>query len=119
MNLNPLFYLSTDQFQIKRDFNRGIEKIKAFSLFKKISFYLLDIRPFIYLIERDPADLWLSSISLIFIIRCFVRNDWAWIGQWWVIFTILLYTSSLISALLGPYKSFSFYEGLFWIRFPI
>ena len=71
------------------------------------------------MIERDPADLWLSSISLIFIIRCFVRNDWAWIGQWWVIFTILLYTSSLISALLGPYKSFSFYEGLFWIRFPI
>tara|TARA_B100000242_G_C43020294_1_gene474754 strand:+ start:112 stop:1422 length:1311 start_codon:yes stop_codon:yes gene_type:complete len=119
MNLNPLFYLSTNQFPIGRDFNRGIEKIKAFSLLKKLVFIFWIIGPFIYLIERDPADLWLSSIGLIFIIRCFVKNDWAWIGQWWVIFTILLYISGLMSALLGPYKSFSFYEGLLWIRFPI
>ena len=35
-------------------------------------FWLLG--PFIYLIERDPADLWLSLIGLVFLIRCIKKK---------------------------------------------
>ena len=30
--------------------------------------------PFIYLIERDPADLWLTLICIIFLFRCIKKK---------------------------------------------
>ena len=34
--------------------------------------------PFIYLIERSPADAWLSLIALSFLVKCAVRKQWEW-----------------------------------------
>ena len=79
----------------------------------------MDIRTFFYLIERDPADLWLTTISIIFIIRCILKNNWKWAGQLWFVFAMLLWFTGLLSAILGPYEKFSFFQGLVWIRFPI
>ncbi len=42
--------------------------------FEKIMTIFWLLGPFIYLIERDPADLWLTLISLIFLIRCFKKR---------------------------------------------
>ena len=30
------------------------------------------------LIERSPADAWLSLCGLAFLVRCVVRRDWSW-----------------------------------------
>ena len=39
-------------------------------------FYLLG--PFFMLIERSPADAWLTLCGLAFLLRCVVRRDWSW-----------------------------------------
>ena len=32
--------------------------------------------PFIYLIERSPADAWLSALAIIFIVRSYYHKEW-------------------------------------------
>ena len=114
-----LKYISTKEFDIKESFNLGLLKIKQQSKFQKFMTYFWILGPFIYLIERDPADLWLTIISTIFLIRCIVKKDWYWSGQLWFVFAILLWMTGLFSSLIGPYKAFSFFEGFVWIRFPL
>ena len=45
-------------------------------------FYLLG--PFFMLIERSPADAWLTLCGLAFLMRCVVRRDWSWTRFFWV-----------------------------------
>ena len=40
--------------------------------------------PFILLVERTPADIWLSLLALAFVIRSALKRDGAWLGFWWV-----------------------------------
>jgi len=35
--------------------------------------------PFILLIERTPADIWLSILALAFVVRSLVKRDGAWL----------------------------------------
>ena len=44
-------------------------------------FYLLG--PFFMLIERSPADAWLTLWTA-FLVRCVVRRDWSWTKFFWV-----------------------------------
>ena len=44
---------------------------KTLNFYKKIFYIYFLLGPIIYLIERDPADLWLSSIVIIFLVRSF------------------------------------------------
>ena len=81
--------------------------------------YFWILGPFIFLIERDPADLWLTLISIIFLIRCFYKKDWNWAGQLWFVFAFLFWLSSMVSGILGPYDKYSFFQGFIWIRFPL
>ena len=114
-----LSYLSTKDFNIKKKFDTGLSKINTLRAFERYMVYFWILGPFIYLIERDPADLWLSLIAVIFLIRCTIKKDWTWIGQKWFVFAFLLWITGLISSILGPYKDFSFLQGFVWIRFPI
>ena len=81
--------------------------------------YFWILGPFIFLIERDPADLWLTLISIIFLIRCFLKKDWSWAGQLWFVFAFLFWIASMTSGILGPYDKYSFFQGFIWIRFPL
>ena len=81
--------------------------------------YFWILGPLIFLIERDPADLWLTLISIIFLIRCFYNKDWNWSGQLWFVFAFLFWISSMISGIVGPYDKYSFFQGFIWIRFPL
>ena len=114
-----LKYISTKEFDIKESFNLGLLKIKQQSKFQKFMTYFWILGPFIFLIERDPADLWLTLISIIFLIRCFYKKDWNWAGQLWFVFAFLFWFSSMISGILGPYDKYSFFQGFIWIRFPL
>ena len=44
----------------------GLNKIKALSKFDKYMTIFWLFGPFIYLIERDPADLWLNNQFVLF-----------------------------------------------------
>ena len=69
-----LKYFSTNSFDLYSSFYDGYNKIKNLSKFQKLMTYFWVLGPFIFLIERDPADLWLTLISITFLIRCFLKK---------------------------------------------
>ena len=68
--------LSVPELDFYNSWNSGWNKIKNMSGFDKTMTIFWLLGPFIYLIERDPADLWLSLIGLVFLIRCIRKKDW-------------------------------------------
>jgi len=111
--------LSIPELDYYKSWNNGWNKIKNMSGFDKTMTIFWLLGPFIYLIERDPADLWLSLISLIFLIRCIKKKDWSWTTQLWFKSALALWVFGLISAVTGPEPLFSFQQGFVWIRFPL
>ena len=111
--------LSVPELNLHSSWNTGWIKIKNMSGFDKTMTIFWLLGPFIYLIERDPADLWLSLISLIFLIRCLRKKDWGWASQFWFKSALALWIFGLFSAVTGPEALFSFQQGFVWIRFPL
>lgn len=75
--------------------------------------------PFIYLIERSPADAWLSLIALSFLVKCAVRKQWEWTEQLWFRSTLLFWVICIISAILSSLPQRALAEAVIWIRFPL
>jgi len=111
--------LSSKELDFYASWKYGWAKIKTLSNFDKYMSIFWLLGPFIYLIERDPADLWLSFIGLTFLIRSFIKKDWAWSRQIWFKFALLFWVSSIISACLSYDPIFSLSQGIPWIRFPL
>ena len=111
--------LSVPELDFHSSWNIGCNKIKNMSGFDKTMTIFWLLGPFIYLIERDPADLWLSLIGLVFLIRCIRKKDWKWASQLWFKSALALWIFGLFSAISGPETLFSFQQGFVWIRFPL
>ena len=75
--------------------------------------------PFILLIERSPADIWLSLLALIFIGRAIILRDLSWLQTSWVKALFLFWTSCLLSAALSSLPLYSIGEAAAWFRFPL
>ena len=114
-----LKYLSIPELNYSESWKIGWGKINRLSKFDKYMTVFWFLGPFIYLIERDPADFWLTSISFIFLARCFKRNEWSWTSQIWFKSALALWLFGLFSAMTGPDPLFSFQQGFVWIRFPV
>ena len=63
--------ISVDELDFAKGYQNGIIKIKALSNFDKSMIIMWLLGPFIYLIERSPADAWLSALAIIFIISLY------------------------------------------------
>ena len=111
--------LSIDELDISKGYKTGLNKIKSSSNFEKSMLIMWLLGPFIYLIERSPADVWLSVLAIIFLIRSYKKNEWVWAKQSWFKFAIALWLTGLISALLSSDPYFTFSQGFVWIRFPL
>ena len=114
-----LKYISIPELNFSKSWETGIIKIKALSKFDRYMTIFWLLGPFIYLIERDPADLWLSTICLVFLFRCFKNKDWNWAFQFWFIGALALWLFGLFSAITSPDPFFSFQQGFVWMRFPL
>ncbi len=114
-----LKYISIQELNFSRSWDNGWIKIKKLSKFDKFITIFWLFGPLIYLIERDPADLWLTLIALIFLIRCIKNKEWYWTSQIWFKSALALWIFGLISAVTGPEKIFTFQQGFVWIRFPL
>ena len=114
-----LKFLSIPELNFSRSWVNGWNKIKKLNNFDKYMTLFWFLGPFIYLIERDPADLWLTLIGLIFLVRCIVKKDWSWLYQLWFKCALGLWLYGLFSALTGPDPMFTFQQGIVWIRFPL
>ena len=75
--------------------------------------------PFIMLIERTPADVWLSIISITFLSRSIWCKEFYWlkepISQSFIILALVFF----VSAALSPMPLTSMAETLAWCRFPL
>ena len=102
--------ISSLETALKFNFVNTLRKILFLPRFDKIMTIFGFLGPFIYLIERDPADLWLTLISIIFLGKCIIEKNWKWLKQWWFIFCILLWLLGLLAGIIGPYKDYSFFS---------
>ena len=114
-----LKYLSIPELSFYQSWRLGWEKINRLSKIDKYMTLFWFLGPFIYLIERDPADLWLTLIGLIFLYRCIKRKEWSWASQLWFKSALALWVFGLFSAVSGPDPLFSFQQGFVWMRFPL
>lgn len=80
-------------------------------------FWLLG--PFILLVERTPADIWLSLLALAFVFRSVVKRDGAWLGVWWVGSCFLFLLVCIVSSLFSSLPGYALQESLIWFRFPL
>ena len=80
-------------------------------------FWLLG--PFIFLIERSPADAWLSILALSFVFRSICKRDGAWLSYRWVRAAFIFWTVCLLSASLSSTPVYSLGEAISWFRFPL
>jgi hypothetical protein len=58
--------------------------LAAMPRWEKVFHILWLLGPFILLIERSPADVWLSVLALAFAIRSIMRRDGGWLKVFWV-----------------------------------
>ena len=80
-------------------------------------FWLLG--PFILLIERSPADLWLTVLALAFAVRSIAKRQGAWLRAFWVRAAFAFWAVTIISALASADPSYATGEALVWFRFPL
>ena len=114
-----LKFISIPELNFSLSWEIGLEKFNKLSRFDKFMTFFWFLGPFIYLIERSPADIWLTLISLIFLLRCIVKKDWHWTTQLWFKSALALWLFGLFSGLTSPDPYFSFSQGFVWIRFPL
>jgi hypothetical protein len=111
--------ISILELNFSSSWENGFKKIKAMNGFEKTMTIFWLLGPLIYLIERDPADLWLTLISIIFLLRCIKRKDWNWASQIWFKSALVLWLFGLYSAVTSAEPFFTFQQGFVWIRFPL
>ena len=114
-----LKYISMSELNFAKSWETGLTKIKSLNKFEKYTTIFWLLGPFIYLIERDPADLWLTLLSILFLFRCLVKHDWYWTKQLWFKSALALWLFGLFSALTSNDIFFTFQQGFVWIRFPL
>ena len=77
------------------------------------------IGPFILLIERTPADLWLSILGLSFVIRAIIKREGNWLKLFWVRAGFVFWIWCIISGSISSDPAYSMVEAAIWFRFPL
>ena len=80
-------------------------------------FWLLG--PFILLIERSPADIWLSVLAIAFVGRSIFKRDSGWLKVFWVKACFVFLLVCMLSSFLSVIPSYAASEALAWFRFPL
>ena len=75
--------------------------------------------PLILLIERSPADAWLTICALTFVVRAVLRREGSWLKVFWVRAVFAFWGVCLLSAALSELPAYSLGEAFIWIRFPL
>jgi hypothetical protein len=75
--------------------------------------------PFLYLIERSPADIWLTFISFGFLVHCARTKNWAWLSWNWVRAVGVFWGVMLAVSVISTNPPYALGEAVAWIRFPL
>ena len=86
---------------------------------EKPFFVLWFLGPFILLIERSPADAWITLLALTFAVRSFVHRDFKFLSFFWVRAGLMFWLVMLLSAITSTMPVYSLGEAFVWVRFPL
>ena len=87
---------------------------------KKFSFYLPFLLPLLIPFSRAIADITIILVSILFIIHCYVYNQWEWIRLKWVKLAAIFWLYCLIIVTpLSVNTHDSFMYSIFFLRWPI
>ena len=75
--------------------------------------------PFILLIERSPADLWITVLGFTFFFRSIRYRDFSWVRYFWVKAILVFWGVTLLAAMVSADPSYAVGEAFIWIRFPL
>ena len=75
--------------------------------------------PFILLIERSPADIWLTLLALVFAVRAIVLREGWWLRTFWVRAAFLFWAVCFVAATSSSLPLYSIGETAAWFRFPL
>ena len=106
-------------FKIKGIVQETREVLRSLTLWERTIHVFWLLGPFILLIERSPADLWLSVIALAFVGRSIARREGWWLRVTWVRLAFLFWGACLLSAALSALPAYSLGEAFVWFRFPL
>lgn len=93
--------------------------LSSMTKFERITHVFWLLGPMIMLVERSPADVWITTIALIFVARAIFRREAWWLKKTWVRFAFLFWASCIASALVSPHPMYSLGEAFVWFRFPL
>ena len=94
----------------------ALSELSKFERFWRI-FWILG--PFILLIERSPADAWISLICIGFIVRTIKLKQITFLSIFWVRAAFVFWLVCLISAAFSKIPLYSLTEAFIWFRFPL
>ena len=80
-------------------------------------FWLLG--PFILLIERSPADAWLSLLAIAFVVRSVARRDDSWLRHFWVSAAFMFWVWCIVAGAISSDPVYAVGEAVAWFRFPL
>ena len=80
-------------------------------------FWLLG--PLILLIERTPADVWVTLLALSFVVRAIIKRDGDWLKHFWVRAGFLFWFWCIFVGAVSAFPAYSVGEAVAWFRFPL
>ena len=75
--------------------------------------------PFIMMLSKFLADLFIVIIALSFLFFSIFKNSWNWLKISWIKFALLFYIFANTSACLSLLVESSLSNSLAWVRFPL
>ena len=125
MNKNLEHYLRTSGdnlavmpalWAIMSDAKQALSELPVWERYVHI-FWLLG--PFILLIERSPADFWITFLALTFAVRCVVKRDSEWLRSFWVRAGFVFWFWCIFTGAVSQFPAYSVGEAVVWFRFPL
>ena len=121
--MNDNYSILSDSYSVWRNAQKiWYDSLDALSELSRIErtwriFWILG--PFILLIERSPADAWISIICIGFVFHSINSKQRQFLNTFWVKAAFVFWTACLISAAFSKIPLYSFTEAFIWFRFPL
>ena len=105
--------------QLKNIFISASEELSTLPAWERFMMYFWLSGPFLFLIERSPADFWVVVIDIAFLFRCVRKGQWTWMEWFWVRAVFVFWLATFLSAAFSPLSLMALAESIAWIRFPL
>lgn len=111
--------IGTNVYSLRSIFEDAKDALAEMSAIERWLHIFWLLGPFILLIERSPADVWLTLLSLAFVIRAIIRRDGGFLKVFWVRAGFAFWCVCLLSSGLSADPAYALGEAVAWLRFPL